>query len=234
MTARGIIFDLDGTLADTLDTIAAALNDGLASLGLPVHPREAVAAMDGEGVGVLCERGLPTDRRAEAGLHARLMTAVRAAYDAHPMRHARLFDGVAEMVAALADDGVRLAVLSNKPHPLTVATVEGLGVGDRFEVVLGQTDDFPRKPDPSSARWILERLGLAADDVLYVGDTPVDMETARAAGLRSIAVTWGFRSRRELEACAPDHVVEDAAALVALARGGGARTTGRLGGEGRE
>jgi len=219
MAAQGLIFDLDGTLADTLDTIAAALNDGLSRLELARHPREAVASMVGEGVGELCRRGLPPERRDDDELHTRLLRYVRASYDESPLRHAKLYEGVEAMVRTLGDAGVQLAVLSNKPHPLTVATIDGLGLGGLFEIVLGQRDEFPRKPDPTSVRWILERLDLAPSEALYVGDTPIDMQTAEAAAIPSIAVTWGFRRRDELLVCGPDHVVDDAASIVAIARG---------------
>lgn len=218
MRARGLVFDLDGTLADTLGTIAAALNHGLGALDLPTHPPEAVSTMVGEGVRVLCLKALPAERAADTELLARLLAEVRAFYDANVMLGARLYDGVEEMLRTLAKDGARLAVLSNKPDPLTVATVEGFGLSGLFDVVLGQRDEFPRKPDPTSVRWILDRLELAPAEALYVGDTPTDMRTAKAASIPSVAVTWGFRGRAVLEAEGPDHVVDRAEEIVAIQR----------------
>ncbi len=224
MTWRGLIFDLDGTLADTLRTISAALNHGLEALGLPSHPGEAVAGMVGEGVEVLCRKGLPEGR---LDLLPALTMEVRAFYDRNPMLHVRFYDGVAAMIEELRAIGARLAVLSNKPHPLTVQTIAGLGASDAFEVVLGQRDEFPRKPDPTSTRWILGRLELAAEEVLYVGDTPIDMQTARAAGMTSVAVTWGFRGRDELARHEPGHFVDRPDEIVALYRRGRGGATPR-------
>lgn len=219
MIARGIVFDLDGTLVDTLGTIAAALNHGLGVLGLPEHPPARVATMVGEGVRVLCELALPERSRSDAALLERLLAEVRAFYDRNVLLHARMYDGVEELLRALAGRGVRLAVLSNKPDPLTVATIEGLGLAPLFSVVLGHRDAFPRKPDPTSARFVLERLGVRPAEALYVGDTPIDLRTARAAGIPSVAVTWGFRGRPELEAERPDHVVDHAAEVLPIALG---------------
>lgn len=213
MTVRGVIFDLDGTLADTLRTIAAALNDGLAALDLPEHEVGAVAGMVGAGVQVLCRKALPDGR--EDRLPA-LMLAVRAAYDREPLRHCRLYPGVEELLAHLASRGAALGVLSNKPHDLTVATVEGTGIAGRFRAVLGHREGAPHKPDPTSARWLLDELGLAPDETLYVGDTCIDVDTARAAGMRSVAVTWGFRTREELLACRPDELASEPREIAAL------------------
>ncbi|MFG0316561.1 MAG: HAD family hydrolase [Planctomycetota bacterium JB042] len=217
MTVRGLVFDLDGTLVDTLGTIAAALNHGLGVLGLPTHPNRAVATMVGEGVRVLCRKALPDARRDDESLLERLLVETRAFYDANVLLGARPYDGVEAMLRTLVEEGARLAVLSNKPDPLTVATMEGLGWAGLFEVVLGHREEFPRKPDPTSVRWILDRIGLAPAETLYVGDTPIDMRTARAASIPSIAVTWGFRGRAELEAERPDHLVDRAEEIVRLA-----------------
>ena len=213
MTKRAVILDLDGTVADTLATIGAALNDGLAALDLPRRTLDEVAGMVGEGVVVLCRKGLP------AGAEDRLdelLHEVRAAYREHPMRHCRLYDGMQDALDALRDRGVRLAVLSNKPHELTVATVEGLGVADRFDDVVGHREEVPHKPDPTSARALCARLGVEPSRVLYAGDTPIDVQTARNAGFVSIAVTWGFRPADELTACSPDHLIDSPSRIVEI------------------
>lgn len=213
MARRGVIFDLDGTLADTLGTITAGLNQGLAALGLPRHPAARIRRMVGEGVQVLCEKALPADRQELSDV---LVERVLAFYLEHPTHDARLYPGIARLLHELAEAEAILAVLSNKPDLATLKTVDGLGIGGYFARVLGKRDDLPRKPDPTSVRWILEQLALAPDEVLYVGDTPIDMQTAAAAGLTSVAVTWGFRSRAELLAAAPCHVVDHPREIVPL------------------
>lgn len=210
---RGVIFDLDGTVADTLETIAAALNDALRSLGLPEHGESAVAMMVGEGVRVLCEKALAPEH---AHRIEEVIPATIAAYDREPMRHCRLFPGMLELLDRLVDQGATLAILSNKPHDLTVQTVEGLGVGDRFRQVVGYREPIPHKPDPTSARKLLDELGLDATEVLYVGDTKIDMDTAVAVGMRSVAVSWGFRSREDLLRCEPAHMVDHPTEIGAL------------------
>ena len=216
MRYAAAIFDLDGTLADTLATIAAALNHGLGAIGRPTLSHPEVARIVGEGVAQLCAKALKGET---PELVDRLLTETRAFYARNPMLHCRLYPGMQEMLDGLRDSKTRLAVLSNKPHDLTLATIAGLGLEERFEIVLGHREDFPRKPDPTSARHIVEQLGLARERVLYVGDTPIDMQTAKAAQLDVVAVTWGFRSRQELEPFAPNFVVTTPQEIVTICRG---------------
>lgn len=214
----GAIFDLDGTLADTLQTIAAALNHGLSQVGRPTLPLERVARIVGEGVATLCVKALDGEA---AHLAEPLLLHTRAFYQRNPMHECRLYPGIAAMLDALRDGGVALAVLSNKPHDLTIATLAGLGVEGFFVRALGHREEFPRKPDPTSVRWLLSELALPPARVLYVGDTPIDLETARAAGLDSAAVTWGFRSIEELRPHRPRFEVETPARIVELCLRGG-------------
>jgi phosphoglycolate phosphatase len=215
---RAAIFDLDGTLADTLQTIAAALNHGLTAIDRPTLSLPAVARIVGEGVTMLCRKALDGDADADEALLAALERATRAFYAEHPMLECRLYPGIADMLDGLRDAEVRLAVLSNKPHDLTVATLSGLGIESRFVEILGARDDFPRKPDPTSARYLAGRLGVGSERILYVGDTPIDMATAKAARLPVAAVTWGFRSEAELRPHCPDHLISSPEEIVRLCR----------------
>ncbi|HET6162773.1 MAG TPA: HAD family hydrolase [Planctomycetota bacterium] len=193
---RGVVFDLDGTLADTLATIAGVANFALRSLDLPEHPRDAYRTMVGDGIVVLCRRALPPDRKE---LEAELLARVRARYADHYLDGARLYDGMRELLLDLKQRGARLGVLSNKPDELTRKTVDGLGVGALFDVVMGQREGVAPKPDPAGAVEMRTALGLPAHEILYVGDTAIDMQTARAAGFPSVGVLWGFRPLRELK-----------------------------------
>ncbi len=201
---RGLIFDLDGTLADTLCTIGKAVNEALQSLGLPQHPLDSYRYFVGDGVTMLCRRVLPVDRMA---LLPELEKAVRRQYDLFPLRDTRLIDGMEALLIALKGRGVRLGVLSNKPHPLTLRTLEGLGIDRFFVAVLGQTEDLPTKPDPAGVERLLMELKLPKSKVGYVGDTSTDMQTAVNSGLISIGVLWGFRPREELIAHGARHLV---------------------------
>lgn len=197
MAYRASIFDLDGTLVDSLEDIADATNAVLQRLGLPTHPVDAYRAFVGEGVEVLVRRAAPEATRTDEDL-ARLAAKVRAEYAAHYADKTRPYPGVPEALQELGRRGLRLAVLSNKPHDGTLRVVEALLGQIAFEAVLGARDGVPKKPDPSGALEIASQLGLPPTQFLYVGDTNIDMATARAAGMHAVGVTWGFRTAGEL------------------------------------
>jgi len=210
---RGLIFDLDGTLADTLATIGNAVNFALEQVGLAPHPLDEYRTMVGEGVVVLCERALGEKYQ---GRLEELLAAVRRRYATHLMDGTRAYEGIPEVLGELRRQDLKMAVLSNKPHDLTRDTIEGLGMTPLFTTVLGQQDDLPRKPDPAAVHLILEEWGLKRNEVLFVGDTPTDMKTARAAGLRAVGVTWGFRGADELRAAGADVLIDHPRELLSL------------------
>jgi phosphoglycolate phosphatase len=222
MPFRAAIFDLDGTLADTLETIAGVANFALRSLGLPEHAIADYRAMVGEGISVLCRKALPPDR---ADLQPELLARARARYATHYLDRARLYPGMRELLEELAGRGAKLAVLSNKPDELAVKTVEGLGVAQCFARVVGQRDGVPPKPDATSARLVQKALGVDANEVLYVGDSAIDMETAKRASFASIGVLWGFRGRQELLDAGARWLVEEPGEILPIYRG--TRTDGR-------
>jgi phosphoglycolate phosphatase len=211
--AAGVVFDLDGTLADTLAAIAAVANFALRSLGMPEHPVDAYRAMVGDGIVVLCRRALPADR---ADLGREMLARARARYAGHFLDGVRLYDGIGELLVALKRRGAKLGVLSNKPDELTVKTIAGLGLAAHFDCVVGQRDDLAPKPDPAGARHVQRALGLAAAEILYVGDTATDMETARAAGFPSVGALWGFRTERELRDHGADFLVARPAEILPI------------------
>jgi phosphoglycolate phosphatase len=200
---RAVVFDLDGTLVDTLADIAAAMNRALERLGLPTHPRERYRGWVGHGALDLCRRAAPPEA---AGLCERLAGEYRRCYGAAPVVEARPYPGMTALVDRLAADGRALAVLSNKPHELVTAIVAEL-FPQRFAAVHGHRDGAARKPDPEPARAILRELGVEPPQAAMVGDSTLDIGTARAAGMRAIAVTWGFRPAAELAAASPDACV---------------------------
>jgi phosphoglycolate phosphatase len=211
--SAGVLFDLDGTLVDSLADIGHALNDVLAAAGHPTHALAAYRGFVGEGAEVLVRRALPP---ALAGDDA----AVRATLDGYKQRYAarllettRPYPGVLEVVAALRARGVALGVLSNKPDEPTRRLCAALFPAGTFAAVQGQLAGVPRKPDPSAALALADRLGVAPRDVAFVGDTGVDMATARRAGMRAVGVAWGFRPD-ELRAAGADAVVDTPARLL--------------------
>jgi phosphoglycolate phosphatase len=219
---QAVIFDLDGTLADTLRTIAGVANHALGELGLPLHPLAAFNRFVGDGITELARRALPAGAlAADPALLHRLLAAMRARYATHFLADARLYDGIAESLATLGKLGAALGVLSNKPHALTVATIRGLGIGSHFRAIRGQQEGVPAKPDPTAALELAATLGAPPARVLYVGDTATDMETARRAGFTSTGVLWGFRDRAELERAGARHLVGHPREIEALFTGGG-------------
>jgi phosphoglycolate phosphatase len=200
MEFDAVIFDLDGTLADTLDDIAAAMNAVLARRDLPVHRPAAYRLMIGLGLRNLVHEALPVALRDDDATIAACLDEMTAEYRRHLLDRTRLYDGVAELVARLRDEELGLAVLSNKADELTQRIVAALFEPDTFDVVLGARPDLPRKPDPTTALQVAERLGVAPARVAYLGDSGIDMRTAVAAGMLAVGVTWGLRDRAELQA----------------------------------
>ncbi len=207
---QAIIFDLDGTLVDSLEDIAAALGGALADAGLARPPIELVRGWIGDGAHSLVRRAV--DGRADVDA---VLAAFRERYRAQPIVHTRLYDGIAAALDELAAPGRSFAVLSNKPHELTRTIAERLLGGWPFAAVLGHRPGMPLKPDPTTALVTADELGVAPTRCAFVGDSAIDVETARAAGMRAIAVTWGFRDRAELEAARPDVLVDEPRQVVA-------------------
>jgi phosphoglycolate phosphatase len=208
VNARALVFDLDGTLVDSLGDIAHHLNDALAERGLPTHDLAQIGTWVGEGTDKLVERAV-----ARPELRDEVAAGYRARYRAHPVVHTHVYAGLPEVLDALT---VPLAIVSNKPHDLTVAIAQKLLAKWPFRAIAGERSDRPRKPDPAGVLAILGELGVAPKHAAMIGDTEIDISTARAAGMRSIAVTWGFRPRDALAGA--DVRIDSPAALGALLR----------------
>jgi phosphoglycolate phosphatase len=197
---KAVVFDLDGTLLDTLDDLADCMNAALRELGLKDHPDVSHHKyFVGDGVRNYILRVLPEDKRADEELIARLSATYRRNYAAGWKVKTRPYDGVPQTLAELRRRGLRLAVLSNKPDEFSKATVAAFFEPGLFELVVGAGDDMPLKPDPAAALEIARRMGLAPADFLYVGDTATDMKTAVAAGMFPVGAMWGFRPAEELK-----------------------------------
>ncbi|WP_373500367.1 HAD family hydrolase [Desulfococcus sp.] len=194
---RAVIFDLDGTLIDSAADVGDAVNRVLAESGFPVHPTAAYYRFMGEGVVELMRRALPGSARSPERIQAGVRAFFRE-YEENWYHGSRPYPGIPALLDGLSERGLRFAVLSNKPHPFTRAFVDRFLPGWRFEAVLGQRDGIPRKPDPAGAIEIADRLGLPPDAFLFLGDTPIDMKTAAAAGMLPVGACWGFRPAREL------------------------------------
>ena len=210
-----VIFDLDGTLADTLGDIEAAMNRALLERGLPLRGRDEYRRFVGDGVDWLARRVLPA---AEQHRVDELVEAFRMHYEGHLLDGTRAFAGIPELLADLAAAGIPMAVLSNKPHPATVSVVSGLFPNTEFVAVHGVKPSLPPKPDPTSALAIAAAAGVLPERCSFVGDSDVDVETALRAGMRPIAVLWGLRSEAELLGAGATQLVAAPAELMALLR----------------
>lgn len=210
------IFDLDGTLADTLGSIADIANGALRAFHLPTIEKERYKLMVGNGADKLLSRMLEA---VGADLSPQAFKAFRAEYDrryaADPLGGVTAYPGLVQLLTDLKAAGVKLGVLSNKPDNMTKLIVKAL-YGDLPDTVQGQTDGVPKKPDPTAVLAMTAKLGVAPEEVLYVGDSGVDMDTAHNAGMLSCGVLWGFRSRQELEDHKAAYIVKDAEKLRAL------------------
>jgi len=210
-----VIFDLDGTLLDTLADLADSMNTVLAAAGHPTHPQAAYRYFVGEGMETLVRRTLPEACRTAAEVAARFAD-MREEYGERWAATSRPYAGIPDMLTALNDRGLPLAVLSNKPDDFTRLTVDTLLADWDFAEVRGMRNDTPAKPDPTGATAIARTLGVPANSVLYVGDTATDMKTGTAADMITVGVTWGFRARDELAAHGAHRVIDEPMQLLAL------------------
>lgn len=192
---KAVIFDLDGTLVNTLEDIADSVNHVLQQRGLPTHPTEAFRLMVGDGSRKLIERCLPAEKQDDVD---QVLSDYQAHYRTHLLCKTAPYPGIPAMLTQLCSAGLKLAVLSNKPDQGTCQIVEALFPPGTFQVVRGHREGSALKPDPASAREIMTELNTAPAETVFVGDTSIDMRTATAAGLKAIGVTWGFRSAEEL------------------------------------
>ena len=193
----GVICDLDGTLVDTLEDLADAMNRVLSAEQATLHSRATYKLLVGKGIRDLVGRALPADKRSEETI-ARCYEAMIADYGEHCLVKTRAYDGVAELVSGLRAAGAKLAVLSNKSDELTRRIVESLFDRGDFDVVMGARPGLPLKPDPAVALLISERLGVAPSRMVFLGDSGLDMLTATAAGMIAVGAAWGFRTKDEL------------------------------------
>lgn len=209
---KAVIFDLDGTLLNTIDDICDSLNQALEDNHLPQITVEACQYMVGQGVDILIDKAVADKTKKEAVKKSYLT------YYALNQRHkTKPYTGICETLETLHALGIRLSILSNKPHHDTISVVEYYFGLELFDVVMGQKPDNRPKPELDGCHEIVSLLGIQ-EDILYVGDTNVDMETARRAGFTSVAVTWGFRKPEEI---IPHHFIIDAPhELIRIAKKG--------------
>ncbi|UJS16454.1 MAG: HAD family hydrolase [Candidatus Jettenia sp.] len=194
---KAVLFDLDGTLLDTLEDLSNATNHVLARNGFPTHTLDIYRYFVGDGAAMLMNRALPEDKRNDDIIRV-CVQAFREEYGRNWNRKTKPYDGVAEMLDALTAHGLKMAILSNKPDDFTKLCVAEFLQDWAFDIVLGQRNSFPLKPNPASAREIAKCLNVHPSEFIYLGDTAIDMKTAVAAGMFPVGALWGFRTEKEL------------------------------------
>ncbi len=209
MPKRLAIFDLDGTLLNTIADLATATNQALEACGFPTHPIEAYPFFVGNGINKLFERALPAEARTEENI-LRIRAHFLPYYDEHNADLSRPYPGIPQLLENLQAAGIQVAVASNKYHRATEKLIRHYFPTIRFAAILGQREGVPIKPHPQIVEDILALVPVNKEEVIYIGDSGVDMQTALNAGVESIGVTWGFRPREELLQYSPTHLADTA------------------------
>jgi phosphoglycolate phosphatase len=216
MKYRAALFDLDGTLLDTLEDIASSMNVVLSSRGFPVHAVDLYRHFVGDGMETLVRRTLPPASSDDAELLAACLRDMRREYSRRCYDTSRPYPGIPEMLHGLSRSGIKLAVFSNKPDDFTKEMTAFFFPDIRFVMVLGLSPDVPRKPDPTGAFIIAREARVAPGEFLYLGDTATDMKTAAGAGMFAAGAAWGFRGEKELRENGARAIVNAPGEVVSL------------------
>ncbi|MDK2807456.1 MAG: phosphoglycolate phosphatase [Clostridiales bacterium] len=204
---RCVLFDLDGTLVDSLESIAVAGNKALLEVGLPPQPVKAYQYFAGDGADTLVKRALIAAGDEACTLYDKAYSVYKHFFLQGSTYHVAPFAGILDVLNALKNNKIKIGVISNKPHLATVEVVESLFGAGYFDYVIGHKEGGKKKPDPSITREAANALGVKPAECMYVGDTNVDMENGLKAGMFTVGVLWGFRELEELKACRPHAII---------------------------
>ncbi|KAA6348361.1 Phosphoglycolate phosphatase [termite gut metagenome] len=210
-----VIFDLDGTLLNTIADLAQGTNHVLRKLGFPTHEEEAYNFMVGNGINKLFERALPEREKTMENI-LRMRTEFIPYYDEYNTDKTLPYPGIVELLQTLQEYGKMIGVASNKYHTATLKLISHYFPEINFTAVFGQRENIAPKPNPAIVYDIMKIAKVSKDKVLYVGDSGVDIQTAKNSGVTSCGVTWGFRPRRELEDFHPDFIIDKAKEVFGL------------------
>ena len=205
---KACIFDLDGTLTNTLESMTYSVNLTLKEMGLSQITKDQSRMFVGNGARVLIEESLKVSGDPKASRIEEGMKIYGRIFDQNCTYHVTHYEGIPEMLKALKDRGIHLAVLSNKPDRQTVKVVKEIFGDNIFDYAQGQKDGIRRKPAPDGVWYLMEQMQVSKEECLYIGDSEVDAATGKNAGLKTIGVLWGFRDRKTLETAGADHLIE--------------------------
>ena len=205
---KACIFDLDGTLTNTLESMTYSVNLTLEEMGLSKITKDQCRLFVGNGARVLMEKSLKAAGDTDASRIEEGMEIYGRIFDRNCTYHVTPYEGIAEMLKALKDKGIQLAVLSNKPDRQTVKVVKAIFGEELFDYAQGQKEGIRRKPEPDGVWYLMEQMHVSKEECLYIGDSEVDAATGRNAGLKTIGVLWGFRDRKTLETAGVDDLID--------------------------
>lgn len=205
---KACIFDLDGTLTNTLESMTYSVNLTLKEMGLSQITKDQCRMFVGNGARVLIEESLKVSGDPKASRIEEGMKIYGRIFDQNCTYHVTPYEGIPEMLKALKDRGIHLAVLSNKPDRQTVKVVKEIFGDNIFDYAQGQKDGIRRKPEPDGVWYLMDKMQVSKEECLYIGDSEVDAATGKNAGLKTIGVLWGFRDRKTLETAGADHLIE--------------------------
>jgi len=214
MNKKAVIFDLDGTLVDSIKDIAISMNQVLKQLGYKEHPEGDYQNFVGDGALMLVQNTMPKNTTEET--LKKVLHLFKKVYGDGIHENSKVYDGIYEMLDSLQKTDLILTVLSNKPHKFTLEFIEYFFKDYPFVEVHGQKKEVPKKPNPKGAFNIAEALDLNTDEIIFVGDTPTDINTAKCAGMTSIGVSWGYRSVEELKEANADYIAKDTKHLAQI------------------
>ena len=205
---KACIFDLDGTLTNTLESMTYSVNLTLEEMGLSKITKDQCRLFVGNGARVLMEKSLKAAGDTDASRIEEGMEIYGRIFDRNCTYHVTPYEGIPEMLKALKDKGLHLAVLSNKPDRQTVKVVKAIFGEELFDYAQGQKEGIRRKPEPDGVWYLMEQMHVSKEECLYIGDSEVDAATGRNAGLKTIGVLWGFRDRKTLETAGADDLID--------------------------
>ena len=205
---KACIFDLDGTLTNTLESMTYSVNLTLEEMGLSKITKDQCRLFVGNGARVLMEKSLKVAGDTDASRIEEGMEIYGRIFDQNCTYHVTPYEGIPEMLKALKDKGIHLAVLSNKPDRQTVKVVKAILGEELFDYAQGQKEGIRRKPEPDGVWYLMEQMHVSKEECLYIGDSEVDAATGRNAGLKTIGVLWGFRDRKTLETAGADDLID--------------------------
>lgn len=211
---KACIFDLDGTLGDTRRSLICSVEKTLARMGLPQITEEQCIRFVGNGARYLMERVLEVSAGGSLERLNEGMEIYRRIFDENCISGIYVYDGMKDVLERMKKENIKLAVLSNKPHKQTEKVVNAMFGKEIFAYVQGQKDEIPRKPEPAAVHLIMDRFGVCPEECLYIGDSEVDVATGKNAGVKTVSVSWGFRTKEELKAAGAEYIIDRAEELL--------------------